>query len=470
MSSDTPTPSELLKNIETPEVTSPHEKEAHQKEPENDNPYPPKSIVLAKVKGYPPWPAMILDEALLPENIRSKKPKSVKQPPKRKLSKPITILPVRFFSDDTYIWIKSNELKTLNHEMINLFLQNDKKRKDNLLQTAYELANDPPDMELFIKWGSKGEPVEVPYVPEEEVVEEEEEDVDDIEEEDVEEEEEEEEDYEEPSRKKQKKNTKQLKSKKKTTKKQPAKKETKPTAIPKAKQVDPREQGYDSDWGLDEVKHYNYDEGNYIFDKEKDQIKFETEFPSAASLSNSLAKYHNQFDKLDILLTDQLLSDPINETEILQNLKKLDGLTIPKSVYTKSKVLKALILTLRRPSERFPYPKIKKEVKKLVRKWVDLDIEENTIEDLEMIEENGETTQEPEQLPDEESKQEPEQPNAQTAPDALQGEHQTSGASATEQPELATATQETPENTQGASSEPNGVKSDSFNTDSFVTA
>lgn len=464
MSSDTPIPSELLKTLETLEATSPQEKEVQQDEPKNDNPYTPKSIVLAKVKGYPPWPAMILEETMLPENILSKKPKSVKQPPKRKLSKPISILPVRFFSDDTYIWIKSNEVKTLNHEMINLFLQNDKKRKDNLLQTAYELANDPPDMELFIKWGSKGEPVEVPYVPEDEELEEEEE-AEEIEEEELEEEEEEEDDYEEPSRKKQKKNTKQPKSKKKTTKKQPAKKETKSTVTPKSKPVDPREEGYDSDWGLDGVKHYNYDEGNYIFDKEKDQIKFETEFPSAASLSDSLTKYHNQFDKLDILLTDQLLSDSINEAEILQNLKKLDGLTLPKSVYTKSKALKSLILTLRRPSERFPYPKIKKEVKKLVRKWSDLDIEENTIEDLEMVEENGETTQEPEQLPDQELKQDSEQANAQAASDSLQGENETS---APEQPE--SATQETAENTQDASSEPNGVKSDSFNTDSFVTA
>lgn len=467
MSSDTPIPSELLKTLETPEATSPQEKEIQQDESKNDNPYTPKSIVLAKVKGYPPWPAMILEETMLPENILSKKPKSVKQPPKRKLSKPITILPVRFFSDDTYIWIKSNEVKTLNHEMINLFLQNDKKRKDNLLQTAYELANDPPDMELFIKWGSKGEPVEVPYVPEEEELEEEEEEeADDIEEEELEEEEEEEEeeDYEEPSRKKQKKNTKQPKSKKKTTKKQPAKKEAKSTAAPKTKPVNPREEGYDSDWGLDGVKHYNYDEGNYIFDKEKDQIKFETEFPSAASLSDSLTKYHNQFDKLDILLTDQLLSDQIDETEILPNLKKLDGLTLPKSVYTKSKVLKTLILTLRRPSERFPYPKIKKEVKKLVRKWTDLDIEENTIEDLEMVEENGESTQEPEQLPDQELKQE-DANEAQAPSDSLQGENQTS---APEQPE--SATQETAENTQDASSERNGVNPDSFNTDSFVTA
>ena len=34
--------------------------------------YQPTSIVLAKVKGYPAWPAMVLDESLLPEHISNK--------------------------------------------------------------------------------------------------------------------------------------------------------------------------------------------------------------------------------------------------------------------------------------------------------------------------------------------------------------------------------------------------------------
>lgn len=43
--------------------------------------YQPTSIVLAKVKGYPAWPAMVLDESLLPEHISNKKPKSKTNPP-----------------------------------------------------------------------------------------------------------------------------------------------------------------------------------------------------------------------------------------------------------------------------------------------------------------------------------------------------------------------------------------------------
>ncbi|EGV66657.1 hypothetical protein CANTEDRAFT_112378, partial [Yamadazyma tenuis ATCC 10573] len=77
--------------------------------PDNDNvveknhPNPPSdafsptSIVLAKVKGYPPWPAMVLDEMILPDHILARRPKTVKLPPKRKNQGPVLILPVRFF-------------------------------------------------------------------------------------------------------------------------------------------------------------------------------------------------------------------------------------------------------------------------------------------------------------------------------------------------------------------------------------
>lgn len=381
MSSPTPISAETTTLTDAPDVTVSQEPNEQQSQSNSDE-YSPKSIVLAKVKGYPPWPAMILEESLLPENIRSKKPKSVKQPAKRKLSKPVVILPVRFFSDDTYIWIKSNEIKPLTSEVINQFLGNDKKRKDKLLQFAYELANDPPDMELFIKWGSKGEPAEIPYVAEEEMEEEPEDEIED----DMDlEEEEEEEDYEEPATKKQKKSNKSAKATSaKSSKSKLAK--TKAKAPPKEK-TDPREEGYDSDWGLDEVKHYNYDEGNYIFDNEKEQIKFEEEFPAASTVMDELAKHHGQFDKLDMALTRQLLEEPIEEQDILQNIRKIKDLRLPKTVVAKSKVLKTFILTLRKPVEHFPHTKIKNEVRKIVLKWVDLTVDENNLQEMQALEE-----------------------------------------------------------------------------------
>ena len=138
--------------------------------------YQPTSIVLAKVKGYPAWPAMVLDESLLPEHI-SNKTKIENQSSNINFishstisieKKPSIIVPVRFFSDDTYIWINTNDLKPLTKQMIQDYFSTSSKRKiDNLLQTAYELANDPPEMGLFIEYGSKGAPPTPPPMEEE---------------------------------------------------------------------------------------------------------------------------------------------------------------------------------------------------------------------------------------------------------------------------------------------------------------
>lgn len=100
--------------------------------------YQPTSIVLAKVKGYPAWPAMVLDESLLPEHISNKKPKSKTNPPTSISSptpqspskkKPSIIVPVRFFSDDTYIWINTNDLKPLTKQMIQDYFSTSSKKE-----------------------------------------------------------------------------------------------------------------------------------------------------------------------------------------------------------------------------------------------------------------------------------------------------------------------------------------------------
>ena len=222
--------------------------------------YQPTNIVLAKVKGYPAWPAMVLEESLLPPHILSKQPKSSKSTTTSTTTTTTTvkkIVPVRFFSDDTYIWININDIKPLTKEDIqNYFKKSNLKRKiDLLLNTAYELANDPPDMEQFIKYGSKG-------VPEESS---EDDEVLSI-----------------PAKKKQKqaqspkKKTKDNKIKKEPIKSKPkpkskAKPKAKPEPKPKPKPVVVNE--YDDDWGLDDFNKYDKYTGNYIYETEAEQQK-----------------------------------------------------------------------------------------------------------------------------------------------------------------------------------------------------
>lgn len=222
--------------------------------------YQPTNIVLAKVKGYPAWPAMVLEESLLPPHILSKQPKSSKSTTTSTTTTTTTvkkIVPVRFFSDDTYIWININDIKPLTKEDIqNYFKKSNLKRKiDLLLNTAYELANDPPDMEQFIKYGSKG-------VPEESS---EDDEVLSI-----------------PAKKKQKqaqspkKKTKDNKIKKEPIKSKPkpkskAKPKAKPEPKPKPKPVVVNE--YDDDWGLDDFNKYDKSTGNYIYETEAEQQK-----------------------------------------------------------------------------------------------------------------------------------------------------------------------------------------------------
>lgn len=332
----------------------------------------PTSIVLAKVKGYPPWPAMVLDENLLPQNIIDKRPKSVHpKRSKRSRGKPITILPVRFFSDDTYIWIKDSDLKTMTTEMIDTHLNSDKKRKDKLLEKAYQLAKSPPDMEEFVKWGSRGPPkdkkvesetsTDYGYVEDDFVV------ADDVEDEDVEESEEEEDEEDEEvvfGRRRKKQKT--------------AKKEKKEKKNKKAKQ-DKNELGYDSDWGLDDEE---VGEDDYIFDGEE-QEQFEKKFPKAADLTERLQEAQDEFNGVNFEITLLLLEDNINEKEVIKALAPVKKMDIPYTLLGKSSLFKALVLTARKPQDAFPYPKLKKEINKILELRFGMQVDENTPEMME---------------------------------------------------------------------------------------
>lgn len=72
-----------------------------------------KEYVLAKIKGFPDWPAVVIPEIYIPENIKNIKP----QQQADNLD-----YCVRFFFDDQYSWLNSSNLSKLSDKMVNDYL------------------------------------------------------------------------------------------------------------------------------------------------------------------------------------------------------------------------------------------------------------------------------------------------------------------------------------------------------------
>nr|GAT55581.1 predicted protein [Mycena chlorophos] len=69
----------------------------------------PRDLVLAKVKGFPPWPAMVMDPKHAPPNIRDAQPVGWRRH---------TPYAVRFFPRGDYTWIANNYIVPLTSEGI----------------------------------------------------------------------------------------------------------------------------------------------------------------------------------------------------------------------------------------------------------------------------------------------------------------------------------------------------------------
>ncbi|KAK9239563.1 hypothetical protein V1525DRAFT_397793 [Lipomyces kononenkoae] len=154
--------------------------------------YLPGAVVLAKLKGFPPWPAMILADAFLPPHILKLKPKASTGTPgsarmKRKgtsveeedASLP-SVFPVRFFNDDNYMWASRSDLKPLSGDQAQKYVDtvsSKPSKKDKSLVVAYKIAVNPPSLEEFAHGNSvhpseeeEEEDVEMEEVEEEESV------------------------------------------------------------------------------------------------------------------------------------------------------------------------------------------------------------------------------------------------------------------------------------------------------------
>ncbi|KAK9366924.1 hypothetical protein V1509DRAFT_654366 [Lipomyces kononenkoae] len=184
---------------ETAVEPEPEEKVSRKKSPSKSASTPvkasylPGAVVLAKLKGFPPWPAMILADAFLPPHILKLKPKASTGTPgsarvKRKgmsieeddASLP-SVFPVRFFNDDNYMWASRSDLKSLSGDQAQKYVDavsSKSSKKDKSLVIAYKIAVNPPTLEEFAKGNSvhaseeeeEEEDVEMEEVEEEESV------------------------------------------------------------------------------------------------------------------------------------------------------------------------------------------------------------------------------------------------------------------------------------------------------------
>ncbi|EJD44218.1 Tudor/PWWP/MBT [Auricularia subglabra TFB-10046 SS5] len=98
-----------------------------------------RDIVLAKLKGYPQWPAMVVDPESVPEKVTEERPGGNKH------------YCVRFFPAGDYAWLIARDISALKREDIERFIQAPKgaKRSGELLK-GYQVALDPTAWEATI--------------------------------------------------------------------------------------------------------------------------------------------------------------------------------------------------------------------------------------------------------------------------------------------------------------------------------
>lgn len=161
------------------------------------NIYQPTDVVLAKVKGFPAWPAMVIPKELIPENvwkIRSRisvdkaetKEDQDSTPDEefgsdydpndyiiyskvlkfKKNKEQPSLYCVKFMCDDSYIWVKQSDMQPLSVEECQKWLAS-KTKKNKKLIPAYEMAmkgSSGIDVWEFVEYGSMGKPDEDEYI------------------------------------------------------------------------------------------------------------------------------------------------------------------------------------------------------------------------------------------------------------------------------------------------------------------
>ncbi|KAG9316800.1 hypothetical protein JVU11DRAFT_2865 [Chiua virens] len=103
-------------------------------EPETN--YAERDIVLGKVRGYPPWPAMVMNLDSVPSHVAKERPGGKK-----------TIFHcVRFFPAGDYAWLVSKDISRLKEHEIRAYISEPHKKNADLL-SGYRIALDPTSWE-----------------------------------------------------------------------------------------------------------------------------------------------------------------------------------------------------------------------------------------------------------------------------------------------------------------------------------
>ncbi|EKM54777.1 uncharacterized protein PHACADRAFT_258859 [Phanerochaete carnosa HHB-10118-sp] len=181
--------------------------------------YEVRDVVLAKVRGYPPWPGIIIDPESVPKNVAKERPNAK--------SKKGNWYCVRFFPAGDYAWVVPKDISKLQQHEIQAYIDEPYKKSGDLLQ-GYKIALDPK------KWEEEREALQAEAAEEEANAE-----VDQLEESEADEGAEDEDDEKKPKTKKRKRESEVASAKNKSVKvkakKEPAESKKKASTASKSK-------------------------------------------------------------------------------------------------------------------------------------------------------------------------------------------------------------------------------------------
>ncbi|KAL0957086.1 hypothetical protein HGRIS_003182 [Hohenbuehelia grisea] len=101
------------------------------KTPKEPLSYEIRDVVLGKIRGYPPWPGMVVDPESVPPTVKRERP-----------GKKSTFYCVRFFPMGDYAWLVSKDMSKLQKHEIQSYINEPFKKSGDLLE-GYRIALDP---------------------------------------------------------------------------------------------------------------------------------------------------------------------------------------------------------------------------------------------------------------------------------------------------------------------------------------